>query len=49
MRFADEPAERLPSRQITRGARTLDTSQARAFDLAVEGLSRLDDDSGDVT
>jgi hypothetical protein len=48
MRFADEPAERVPSRQMTRGERTPDVSQAGAFDVAVEGLSRLDDDSGDL-
>jgi hypothetical protein len=29
---------------MTRGAGTLDASQAGAFDLAMEGLSRLDDD-----
>jgi hypothetical protein len=49
MRFADEPAERLPSRQMRRSTRTLDASQPGAFDLAVEGLSRLDDDLGDVS
>ena len=48
MRFADEPAERIPSRQMTRGASSLDVTQAGAFDLAVEGLSRLYDDSGDL-
>ena len=48
MRFADEPAERLPSRQMTRGERTLYAPHAGAFDLAVERLSRLDDDPGDV-
>jgi integrase len=38
MRFADEPSERVPSRQMTRGTPTHDGSQAGAFDLAVERL-----------
>lgn len=33
---------------MTRGSPTPDASQAGAFDLAVESLSRLGDDPGDV-
>jgi hypothetical protein len=43
MRFADEPAERLPSRQMTRGAHPLDASEPGDFDRAVEDLTRLGD------
>jgi hypothetical protein len=39
MRFADEPSDRVPSRQMTRGTPTHDASQAGAVDLAVEGLT----------
>jgi len=44
MRFADEPAERAPSRQITRAdARGL--VEKGEFDLAVERLTELTEDS----
>ena len=48
MRFADEPAERAPSRQISRaesdGARGSSTIEKGAFDRALEQLSRDGDE-----
>jgi hypothetical protein len=47
MRFADEPAERAPSRQITRGDGRGTEAEMGAFDRAIERLNDAASDGED--
>jgi hypothetical protein len=48
MRFADEPAERIPSRQVSRGGASAGGVERGDFDRAVEELTRDDDGRPDA-
>jgi hypothetical protein len=47
MRFADEPAERAPSRQITRGDGRGTKLEKGEFDRAIERLNEAASDEDD--
>lgn len=47
MRFADEPAERAPSRQITRSERRGSAVEKGDFDRAIERLNEADSGSAE--
>ncbi len=47
MRFADEPAERAPSRQITRGDGRRAAVETGDFDRAIERLNNVASDAED--
>jgi len=47
MRFADEPAERAPSRQIKRSASSVSAVEKGEFDWAIERLTEAKSDPDD--